>query len=389
LRLWLLLGLAGAACAAAHAAPHIPASDAMVVETVPFAAELRPLEKLRQAVAAHPEDLRGALTLAQRYLDIGRANADPRIVSYAQAVLTPWLRARAPDPSALVLAATALQYLHRFEESLELLDRALLTQPANGQALLIRASIKQLQGRFEEARQSCRRLIEANGQLIALICLTGIDSLTGKLEASYLALRSVFHDDPRLPSAIRVWALDELADMAERSGDARSAALYLIDALRADPASGYTKAQYADLLLAAHRDDEVVQLLRADELQDNLLLRLAIAGTHLEGLAGRRWREMYRARYEAALRDGDFTHVREHARFLLAVEHDPSRALELAERDWGVQHEPADVRLYLAAAAAAQDTGALRRVRQWIERTHYEDRALMAAASPALLGAAP
>ena len=377
------------ACAAARATPHVPASDSVVLETVPYAAQLRPLERLRHQVAADPQDLRSALALARRYLEIGRSNADPRFVSYGQAVLTPWLKAAAPNPEVLVLAATALQYLHRFEESLELLDRALLAQPANAQALLTKASILQLQGHFAEARQSCRHLIEASGQLIALICLTSVDSLTGKLEGSYLALRSVFRDDPRLPSGIRVWALDQLADMAERSGDPHTAAVYLLDALRADPADAYTKAQYADLLLAAHHDAEVVQLLESDELQDNLLLRLAIAGTHLEGAPGRRWREMYRARYEAALRDGDFTHVREHARFVLAVEGDARRALELAERNWSVQHEPADVRLYVSAALAAHDEAALRRALQWVARTHYEDRTLSAGQSPRLAGLAP
>jgi tetratricopeptide (TPR) repeat protein len=385
----VLLALAVMACAAARATPYVPASDSVVLETVPYAAQLRPLERLRQQLAADPRDLHSALALARRYLEIGRANADPRFVSYGQAVLTPWLRAAAPDPEVLVLAATAFQYLHRFEESLELLDRALLVQPANAQALLAKASILQLQGRFGEARQSCRHLIEASGQLIALVCLTGVDSLTGKLEGSYLALRSVFRDDPRLPSGIRVWALDELADMAERSGDPGSAALYLLEALRADPADAYTKAQYADLLLASHQDAQVVQLLKPDELQDNLLLRLAIAGSHLEGAPGRRWSEMYRARYAAALREGDLTHVREHARFVLAVEGDARRALELAERDWSVQHEPADVRLYVSAALAAHDEAALRRALQWVARTHYEDRTLSAGRLPRGAGLAP
>jgi hypothetical protein len=83
---------------------------------------------------------------------------------------------------------------------------------------------------------------------------------------------------------------------------------------------------------------------------------------------------MFQARYEAARRDGDFTHLREQARFLLEVRGRNVEALELAERNWQVQREPGDIRVYVAAAAAAGNQAALRSVRDWIQQTHYEDR---------------
>src|SRR5579859_2615674 len=188
----------------AVAVPHIPPSEATVLEHVPAAAATQRLEPLRARVASNPHDLRSVLALARGYLEIGRTNADPRFVSYAQATLTPWLSGPHPDPVALTVAATALQYLHRFDEALTLLDRALAADNFNGQAWLTKATILQVQGRFEAARQACRPLIQISGHLIALTCLTSVNSLTGELDASYRALSSVFTDDPRLAVGLRV-----------------------------------------------------------------------------------------------------------------------------------------------------------------------------------------
>lgn len=358
------------------AAPHIPASDATVLEHVPAAAATQRLEPLRAHLASHPEDLQSALALAQGYLEIGRANADPRFVSYAQATLTPWLSRAHPDPAVLTLSATCLQYLHRFDEALTLLDRALAQQTFNGQAWLTKATILQVQGRFAQARQACRPLIQISGHLIALTCLTSVNSLTGQLNESYAALSSVFTDDPRLERGVRVWILDQLADMAQRLGDDKVAAAYLLAAVHAAPEDGYSKGDYADLLLRQGRNAEVVHLLQADESQDNLLLRLAIAATRLHHAESHRLSEMFQARYEAARRDGDFTHLREQARFLLEVRGDPVEALKVAARNWQVQREPADVRIYFAAATAAADRAALENLGSWLKQTQYEDRTL-------------
>jgi len=360
----------------AIAAPRIPPSDSTVLEHVPAASEMRQLEPLRQAVTTHPQDLTSALRLAQGYLDIGRANADPRFVSYAEATLAPWLARDPADPAALTTGATVLQYLHRFDEALTLLNRALAEQRWNGQAWLTKATILQVQGRFEEARQACLPLIRISGHLVALACLSGVDSLTGSLGASYHALSAVFSDDPRLDRGLRVWILDQLADMAERAADVRSAESYLQRALNASPRDGYSLAAYADLLLQEGRDAEVSQRLRGMESQDNLLLRLAIAGHRHGGEDGQRWSAMYQARREAALRDGDLTHMREQARFLLEVRGDAAAALEMAERNWQVQREPADIRIYYAAAVAARDERAKQRVSAWMRQIKYEDRTI-------------
>lgn len=347
-----------------------------MLEHVPAAAATEQLRSLREKVTTDPEDQQSAVALAKGYLEIGRQNADPRFTSYAQATLTPWLARPAPASDVLVLSATALQSLHQFYDALALLNRAIDVAPDNPQAWLTKATILQVQGHFDDARKACGQLSRSAGQLIAFTCIAGVNSLTGRLAASVTALRAIYVDDERLAPGIRTWVLGQLAEMSVRMGDARSAERYFQSALRVAPDDVYLKSDYADLLLAQARAAEVVALLRNNEPQDNLLLRLAIAGKQLRSSDGKRWADLFEARYQAARRDGDFTHLREQARFALEVKANPAEALQLASQNWQVQKEPADVRIYLAAAEAARDTQARSRVMQWIQAIHYEDRTL-------------
>ena len=368
---------------AGHAVPFIPSSRSQVLEQVPAAAATRSLEPLRRRLADRPDDIRAALALAGAYLEIGQRTADPRFISYVLATLSPWMvRPDTPEP-VLVLQAAALQHLHRFQDARALLDRALAMVPDDAQARLIQATVLEVQGNYAEARSACRRLVRVADQLIAIACLTSIDSRTGRLESSYHLLRQVFADDSRLPRAVRVWVWTQLGEMAERLGDVRAAEIDFRAGLQIEPEDLYLKSVFADLLLRQGRAHDVVELLKANEAQDNLLLRLAIAGRRLGSSEGTRWAETFEARIDAARRDQDFTHLREQARFLLEVRHDAPAALRLAEQNWTVQREPADIRILLAAAQAAQRREPVARVSEWIAQTQYEDQVLRAAVGTA------
>src|SRR5215469_3472314 len=272
-----LAALLFAACAAfAAAAPYVPAGDATVLERVPSGAALARLAPLRRSVAAHPEELDAAVTLAQSYIAIGRGNGDPRFVAYGEATLASWVRQSRPPERVLVVQATALQYLHRFDESLALLDRALALQPLDAQAWLTRATLLELKGDYASARPACARLTRAVDALIALTCLASVDGRSGRLAESYERLRASPADDSRLPADTRAWALAVRAEMAERLGDAARAALDYTAALETSPKDPYLKAAYADWLLRTGRPDQVLALLAGSEAQDPLLLRLAI-----------------------------------------------------------------------------------------------------------------
>lgn len=357
------------------AAPYVPASDAVVLDRVPAAQAARKLEPLRRALAARPDDLQSALQLARGYLDIGRETSDPRFVSYAYATLTPWLQRQDPPAPVLVLAATALQSTHRFAQALGLLDRALAIEPHDAQAWLTKATLLQVQGNFKAARDACRRVMQTADRTVALTCVLSADSRSGRLASSYATLQRMLATNPDAEDNTRGWMLGQLADMAERLGDFRAAELYFKAALRAAPGDVYLQAAHADLLLRLGRAREVIELLKDHESHDTLLLRLAIAGQHIESPDAKRWMELYDARRRAT-RPDDNPHAREHARFMLEVRDQPQAALQLAQQNWQDQREPADVRLYMQTAQLARRPQAVAAVREWMRATGYEDRTL-------------
>ena len=366
-----------AVCAAgAVAAPYLPADDNTVLERVPARTELERLAPLRAAVATAPSDLAAALTLATGYIDLGRRNSDPRFIAYAQATLLPWIGRPQPPERALVLQAITLQYLHEFDAALAILDRALALEPLDAQAWLTRASLLELRGDYAAARRACARLVRSADAFSAVTCLASVAGRNGRLAASFQVLSPSAALDPRLPGALRAWRLAVVAEMAERLGDEGEAEATLRAALAAERDDPYLKAAYADLLLRTGRPGEVLTLLAGNESQDPLLLRLTIAAERLASPQAGRWMRAYEERWRAAERDGDSTHRREQAVYLLEVRGEAAGALEYARRNWAVQREPADLRIYARAAASAHSAADCAQLAQWIAQTHYEDRLL-------------
>jgi hypothetical protein len=164
-----------------------------------------------------------------------------------------------------------------------------------------------------------------------------------------------------------------LGEMAARLGDAPAAERHFRQALALAPADTYLLGAYADFLLDQGRAAETVPLLRGHEKADALLLRLglALAATGARDTAA--VTAMLRDRFAAAQLRGDTVHQREQARFELMLERQPARALALAKQNWAVQKEPADLRILLDSALAAQDKAALDTVRTWIRQTGIED----------------
>lgn len=367
----------------ADAAPYAPSSDETVLEKVAGGAQLRQFQSLRRELASNPGDVDAALKLSRAYLDAGRRNSDPRFISYAQATLAPWIQRPNARADILVLGAIVLQSSHRFDESLVLLDKALRMEPRNSQALLTKATVLQVRGNFDAARRTCAQLIGTTDQMVALACVASANAMNGRLPASHAALERALRDNAHQTPEIRSWLLGQLGEMSVRLGDTVAAERYFKAALAVDSGDLYVKGEYADLLLRQQRASDVIALLKDHEAQDALLLRLSQAGLSLKTPQGWRWSEMCAARYEAARRDGDATHLREQARYELDVRGNAFAALQLAQRNWQSQREPADIRIYLRAATTARNSQALSHIMEWIDRNGYQDRTLSADASPA------
>jgi len=83
--------------------------------------------------------------------------------------------------------------------------------------------------------------------------------------------------------------------------------------------------------------------------------------------------EQLRDRFEASRLRGDRVHLREEARFTLHLLDAPKSALKLAQENWQVQKEPADIRILLEAALAAHEAASVETAQAWLKETGLED----------------
>ncbi|GGY01235.1 hypothetical protein GJV26_21215 [Massilia dura] len=367
-----------AATFGATAAPYTPATGNVVLERLPSRSDpaQRELAAARAKLAADPRNPELAAAVARRYVTLGREDADPRYLGYAQAALAPWWSAATPPAPVQLLRATILQSTHQFPAALRDLDQLVQANPADAQAWLTRATVQQVTGDFAGARQSCTRLFGIAPDLVLRTCLAGVGSLTGTARASYLTLNQAYAAHRSTGSGIADWVLTLLGEMAARLGDAPAAERHFRQALALAPLDAYLLGAYADFLLDQNRAAEAVPLLRGHEKADALLLRLGLALAATGGRDTATVTAMLRDRFAAAQLRGDTVHQREQARFELALERQPARALALAKQNWAVQKEPADLRILLDSALAAKDKAALATVRAWVRQTGIEDVAV-------------
>ncbi len=384
--LWVGLGLA-IGPALVRAAPHLPASDETVVETLPIRYDpaLAALAGLRERAQRQPHDLAASLPLVRAYIDAARRNGDPRFLGYAQATLAAWPEGAAAPIDVRVLRATILQSLHQFDAALAELDAVLTLRADHAQALLTRATILQVRGRYAEAQRDCGVLLRNGGEVSAALCLGSVASVTGRLPAAGSLAQHALASVPDSDTAERVWAYTLLAETANRQGQFVQAQNYFQQALQVDATDRYARAAYCDFLLDRGQPELVLAWTRDQTRDDNLLLRRALALQALAGLAGRsaggaEWQEQLngavaqlRERHAAAQQRGDRTHLREAARLSLFLLHDSNAALQLARENWAVQKEPADARILLEAAIAAHDAATRVQLSAWLRSSGLTD----------------
>jgi tetratricopeptide (TPR) repeat protein len=365
-RLLCAIAMLAMSVAVSAAQPFVPSSDSQWLADLPPGA--------RHAPAAGRDLARSrldvALPLAQFYVRESRATGDLRYLGYAEGVLAHWREQQPVDAAVLVLEATILQSRHAFSESLALLDQALTSRPTDAQAWLTRASVLRVLGRYEEARASCARVANADAA-VATLCTDGVRALTGQLQPAFQSLLALPGDS--LSGDARAWRASQLGEMAVSLGDAPAAERWFREALRISPDDLYSRAAYADLLLASHRPREVLALLHGYESMEPMLLRLAIAQRELNDPSLDSSKALLGNAFSVEEQRGDSVHRREQARFMLEVLGRPDDALKAALANWAMQREPADALILLQAAQAARQPMAAAPARDFVMTHALQD----------------
>jgi tetratricopeptide (TPR) repeat protein len=331
----------------AYAAPYIPSSDSAVLAELPAGA--RHADVSTRRLAQSRVDV--AIPLAQFYIQQSRLSGDLRYLGYAEAVLTPWVKQNPPLPDVLVLQATLQQSRHEFTASLATLERALIVRANDAQALLVRATVLRVLGRYPEAIASCEQFSRIVEPRLGALCTESLRSLTGHLESAYSALMQV--STQGWLNSEKSWRYSELGEMAVRLGRDDDAQRWFEQDLNLMPMDFYVRAAYADLLLRQGRPGEALKLLQGRESFEPLLLRIAIAQRQLHDPQLAQSSARLRAAFAAETQRGEAVHRREQARFLLEVEDQPKLSLAAALENWAVQREPDDLLVLVNAAKAA------------------------------------
>ncbi len=368
---WFVLSDVGAA----YPEPYRPTDDAQVLQRLSFKASdpvARELDRLRTDLRQNPRDLASAVKLATRYIEQGRSEGDPRFLGQAQAILSPWWSESMPPPSALLLRATIRQNAHEFDQALADLDQVLAVQPTNAQAWLTKASVLHVQARYDDARRACQRLARLAAAHVLLGCLGDIAGVTGQSTKSRELLQQILSDST-LTGRERIWIATILAETAARTGAIREAEMSFSEAFKVGIKDQYLLSTYSDFLLDQRRYQDAISLLQSETRADGLLLRLALAEQALQLPAFKNHTAELTARFAASRERGTNLHVREEARFTLALLHDAKLALPLAQVNWNVQREPADARILLESALAAGNRAAAQPVLDWMKANRVED----------------
>ena len=372
--LWLSW-LMGSQAPVASGEPFRPTDDRLVLERLSFNptdSVAREIRALRSNLARNPRHLESAVHLVTRYIELSRSEGDPRFLGQAQAILAPWWQESTPPPAALLLRATIKQNAHEFDSALVDLDEVLSIQTSNAQAWLTKASILQVQARYDDARRACQPLARFTAHHVFLACLSDIAGVTGQAAKSQIVLRELLAH-PGVSGPERMWISTMSAEIAARTGDAQTADRSFSEILKTGVKNQYLLGAYADFLLDRGRHRDVVTLLQHETRADGLLLRLAIAEQALRLPSFQDHVATLAARFAASRDRGTNVHVREEARFTLVLLRNPQQALPLAQMNWKVQREPADARILLESALAAGKHAAAKPVLDWLSTNHVED----------------
>ncbi|MEO6699556.1 MAG: hypothetical protein ABIR53_07475 [Paraperlucidibaca sp.] len=357
-------------CAVSAPRPLLtPSGDDVVLETLPAGPRLSvasstPINSTsREALGASLDTIAGLLSSA-------RASGDPRYLGYAEAQLKPWLTRYTSDPRVQLTHARLLQANHHFTPAQTILNELIIAHADASEAVLLSASIAQVQGDIALATQRCHQLKGLAMLPFALICQAQVDGVSGQAKTALAALQKVPAKALGFTPQQATWWWLSQADIADRLGLSERAEAAFIAAQ-----SGGAEAvgAYADWLYQQQRFAEAEKRLLPWRRHDGLLTQLARVQRRLGRAEASATQAQASARWQAFLARGEPGHERELALFYLDVTKQPNTALRYAKRNWQNQRETADFRIYARAAMATESASDLAVLREWQTSTGFED----------------
>src|SRR5215471_21693250 len=111
---------------------------------------------------------------------------------------------------------------------------------------LTRATVLQVQAKYQGARDDCRALQNLTRELVWTACLASVNGATGRLLESYRQLSAALERSRNAQPGVENWVVTNLAEMAARAGMTQEAEAHFRSALARSPADFYLLGAYAD-----------------------------------------------------------------------------------------------------------------------------------------------
>ena len=363
----LVIGVSLGTSAPTATASDPALTDATVVASLQSGKRAYPaaVQDALRATRDAPDKLPSAQAAARILISEGRNAGDTRLVGAALGVLRPFMAK--PDAQTLYLAATARQYQHDFTGALVLLDDAIRRDPADINALLTRATVQIVLGRFDLASADCDQLYTLSRPDIGFLCQATNRLLTVDAPKVYDQLGGILAQPGALDPSLHNWARGLQGEIAALQGDATAAQGHLAAVVTSDPFALRERLLLSDLLLAEGKATQVLDLLKPAIPTDGVLIRRVLAAEATGDTAtATEGRTELAQRFQLNIDLGLTAHAREETLYFLRIAKDPDMALKRALVNWNLQHEIEDAQLLVDAAIIADQPKAAVPVVLWM-----------------------
>ena len=269
--------------------------------------------------------------------------------------------------------ADILQKLHDFDAAITHLDKAILLRPESQNAALIKSSVHASMGQPDKALEACKAKSLRDYFMHRMTCIYSVESTTGKLLPSYLALKRIQVPETTSDQALLAWQLDILAEMAERLNRPSEAERYLRSKIATNH-DYHSRFQLVDFYLREERHLDALNSYRLwlDE-SNRARLRLAVlCSREASNSLCRDNRDVIDEMTNASLNSLALSDY-ERQLFSYYLSSREATAMQIAAENWQTEKSPAT--LYWIKRVA-RETGNHRYTElseRWINRHDYQD----------------
>lgn len=264
------------------------------------------------------------------------------------------LYAEMPTSKVGYLYAKVLQKEHKFNEAIAIAKNVIKNAPTHSNTHLLLANMLMIKGEFAKAKQHCTALIGQVSIITTSTCVLDIQSQkNGKeqLQQSYQSLLQITQNKP-----LNLYTSHVLSEMAYRLKQYQNA-LDHISHIQLNKAPVSLITLWADIQLGLLNNQQVLNTLgqlinHADNLEDALLLRLAIAE---KTTTQKKWQLLIKKRVELRELRQDFFHASDLAKYYIELEPNQNKAMYWAQINWQQAKMSSDGQLLSQAQSIKRD----------------------------------